>query len=168
VIIGRQEFCVNRTLPSVSLLLLTLSGLALAAPTLNLSLMKVITVVKDGVKSETLSPADKVMPGDTLMQRATLRTDKALKGGHIVLPVPKNTRYLPGTASTFQDLTLDYSADGKTFSAKPMKAVTVTENGKTVQKQVMVPENEYTALRWTVVSLPKDATVTVNYRVSVN
>jgi len=159
---------VNRRILAVPLLALTVSGLALAAPTLNLSLMKVTSVTKDGVKSETLSAADKVTPGDTLLQRATLKTDKALKGGHIVLPVPKNTRYLSGTASTFKDLTLDYSADGKSFSAQPMKTVTVTENGKAVSKQVPVPENEYTALRWTIVTLPKDAVVTVGYRVSVN
>jgi len=159
---------VNKPIPTLALLALTLSGLALAAPTLSLSLMKVATVTKEGVKSEVLVPADKVTPGDILLQRATLRSDKALKGGHIVLPVPKNTRFLSGTASTFQDLKIDYSADGKAFSAQPMKTVTVTENGKAVQKQVLVPPNEYAAVRWTVISLPKDAEVTVSYRVTVN
>jgi len=160
---------VNRRIFALPLLTLTTATIALAAPTLNLSLMKVTAVTTNGVRSETLAPADKVTPGDTLLQRATLKTDKALKSGHIVLPVPKNTRYLSGTASTFKDLSLDYSADGgKTYSVQPMKTVTVTENGKTVQKQVPVPENEYTALRWTIVTLPKDAAVTVSYRVSVN
>lgn len=152
-----------------ALLSLTLGlGTALAAPTISLNLMKVTTTVKDGVSLDSLSAADKVMPGDVLLQRATLRTDKALKAGHVTLPVPKNTRYVAGSLSTFKDMTAEFSADGKTFSLKPMKTVTVTENGKTVQKQVAVPPNEYTALRWTVPTLPAGSEITVGFKVTVN
>ncbi len=165
----------NRFTPALSMTLLTLSGLALAAtvnpnsPTLSLSLMKVTVVTKDGVKQEVLSPADKVNPGDMLLQRATLRSPRALKNGNIILPVPKNTRFLSGTASTFKDYKMDFSADsGKTFSAQPTKTVTVTENGKSVTKQVPVPETDYTSVRWNVTSLPAGGEVTVDFRVAVN
>ena len=164
----------NRFTPALSMTLLTLSGLAFAAtvnpnsPTLSLSLMKITVVTRDGMKQEVLSPADKVNPGDMLLQRATLRSPKALKNGNIILPVPKNTRFLSGTASTFQDYKLTFSADSKTFSEKPMKTVTVTEAGKSVTKSVPVPENEYVSARWNITSLPAGGEVTVGFRVAVN
>ncbi len=154
---------------SLSLSALALSGLVVATPALNLNLMKVTVVTRDGVRSDVLSPAEKVNPGDILLQRATLSTDRALKGGHIVVPVPRNTHFLAGSATTFKDLTLEYSADGgKTYSVRPMKTVTVTEDGKSVTRQVAVPANEYTTVRWTVNTLAAGSDVTVDYRVAVD
>ena len=158
------------TLPILSSVVL--SGFALAAtsaPTLSLSLMKVTVVTKDGVKQDVLSSADKVNPGDVLLQRATLRNARALKNGRIVLPVPKNTSFLAGTASTYENLKMDFSIDaGKNYSEKPTRTVTVTENGKTVSREVLIPPNEYTNVRWSLSNLPAGSELTVGFRVTVN
>ena len=148
-------------------LLATLScGLSWAAPTLELRLMKIGTVTENGKVKELLTPATTVKPGDLLLQRAVLTSEKALISGHIVLPVPKNTHYLAGSAQNVTGLVTDFSADGgKTFSELPMKTVKV--EGSTQTKLVPVPPVEYTTVRWTVKAVPAGS-VTVNFRVVVN
>ena len=144
-------------------------GNALATPGLVLTLLKVSSTTAGGVKSETLTETKKVNPGELLMQRAVLHTDRLIVNGHITLPIPANTHYLTGTASTTGTSQPEFSADGgKTFSAHPMKTINVTENGKNVQKTVPIPENEYSTLRWTVSTLPSGQEVSVSYRLAVN
>lgn len=142
---------------------------ALAAPNLVLSLLKVSFTTVNGVKSETLTETKQVKPGELLVQRAVLHTDRSIVNGYITLPIPANTHYLAGTASTIGSSQPEFSADGgKTFSTHPMKTVTVTENGKSILKTVPVPENEYSTLRWTVPTLPNGQEVSVSYRLAVN
>jgi hypothetical protein len=154
---------------ALALITLALCSAAVAAPTLALHLMTVTAVTQNGVAHDVLIPGKNVRPGETLQQNATLRTDQLIRGGHITLPVAANTHYLPGSASVVTGLTLEFSADnGKTFSAEPMKTVTVTENGKSVQKIVPVPENEYSTVRWTVATLKAGGEINVSYRATVN
>lgn len=155
--------------PRIALGVAVLSSAALAAPTLTVSILNISSVTKDGVKAEVLTPTTTVHPGEVLMQRAVLKTDKALVNGRVTLPLSANTRYLPGSASVIPGTVLDFSADGgKTFSLKPLKTVTVTENGKTVEKTVPVPEAEYNALRWTITLAPPGSETVVSYRYQVN
>ena len=62
-----------------------------------------------------------------------------------------------------------FSRDGgKTFGQAPLKKlVTVTEDGKTVQREVVVPPAEYTAVRWVVSALKPDTTLKLGFRVKV-
>ena len=144
-------------------------GSALATPSLVLTLLKFSSTTVDGVEIETLTVTKEVSPGELLVQRAVLRTDRFIVNGHITLPIPANTHYLAGTASTAGTSQPEFSADGgKTFSAHPIKTLTVTENGKSVQKTVPVPENEYSTLRWIVPTLPSGQDVSVSYRLAVN
>jgi hypothetical protein len=153
----------------IALGIAALSSAALAAPTLTVSILNITSVTKDGVKSEVLTPTKTVHPGEVLMQRAVLKTDKALVNGRVTLPLSANTRYLPGSASVLPGTVLDFSADGgKTFSLKPLKTVTVTENGKTVEKTIAVPESEYNALRWTITQTAPGSETIVSYRYQVN
>lgn len=144
-----------------------LSGLTLAAPSLTLTLLKVGSVTEGGKAREVLSPASSVKPGDLLVQRAVLSSEKALVSGHIVVPVPKNTRYLANSALTVPGLVSDFSADGgKTFSGAPTRTVKV--EGGTQTKVVPVPQDEYTTVRWTIETVPAGASTTVSFRVVVN
>ncbi len=155
------------TVKSTVFLGVLLSGLTLAAPSLTLSLLKVGSVTEDGKAKEVLSPATSVRPGDLLVQRAVLSSEKALVSGHIVVPVPKNTRYLANSTLTVPGLSSDFSADGgKTFSEAPTRTVKV--EGSTQTKVVPVPQGEYTTVRWTVRSVPAGASTTVSFRVVVN
>jgi hypothetical protein len=166
----------TRLPPTRMPLLLLLTGSAVAAsassaPVLTLALMKVMKA-SDGHESFAL--AERVRPGETLLQQAVLKSQVALKGGHIVVPVPANTRYQPGSATSVVGLSTDFSADsGKTFSEVPMRAVKVEVTGadgkvSTVLRQVPVPQNEYTTVRWTVHALPAASVTTVSFRVLVN
>lgn len=146
-----------------------LSSTVLAAPALVVSILSVTTITKDGVKSEILTPTTTVHPGEVLMQRAVLKTDRALLNGRVTLPLSPSTRYLPDSASVLPGTVLDFSADGgKTFSLKPVRTVTVTENGKTVEKTVPVPEAEYNSLRWTISLTRPGSETVVSYRYQVN
>ncbi len=56
---------------------------------------------------------------------------------------------------------------GKTFAAKPTKTVTVTENGKAVQRVVPASPSDYTNVRWELPELGAGQTVNCNLRVRV-
>ena len=69
---------------------------------------------------------------------------------------------------TVAGVTTLYSVDGKTFGPAPLKkTVTVTENGRSVLKEVEVKPSEYTTVRWTVPELGVDQTLKLGYRIQV-
>ncbi|THF85032.1 hypothetical protein E7T09_18500 [Deinococcus sp. KSM4-11] len=137
---------------------------------LNLTLFAVHSVQADGKTTEQLVPnPGNVLPGDVLSQVVTVKNTgtKAVMNLPVTLPVPKNTFYMAPEAGLPVTRT-EYSIDGKTFAPAPlMKSVTVTENGKSVTKQVEVKPGEYTAVRWYVAELGAQATVKLGYRIQV-
>ncbi|TDE84809.1 hypothetical protein [Deinococcus sp. S9] len=143
--------------------LLALAGFTAQAASLELGLYQPVNL--NG--TVTLRKAASTLPGQILRQVAVATTDKALKSPRATIPVPQHTTYagkleLPkGAAATF-------SLDGKTFSARPMKTVTVTENGHTVTKQVPAAESEYRAVRVTLPQLQPNTPYTVAYDIKVN
>ncbi|WP_309570883.1 hypothetical protein [Deinococcus sp.] len=138
---------------------------------LNLTLFAVGSEKVNGKVTEklTANPGN-VLPGDVLSQVVTVRNTgtRAVMNLPVTLPVPRNTVYLAPETGLAVART-EYSIDGgKTFAAAPlMKAVTVTENGKTVTKQVEVKPNEYTSVRWFLTELGANGFMKLGYRIQV-
>ncbi|GAA0513875.1 hypothetical protein [Deinococcus depolymerans] len=152
-----------------------LAGTALAQGatplTLNLNMSLVRSVKVDGKVTEQFSPSPKnVLPGDLISQVVNVRNtgSRALTNVPVTLPVPKNTVYV-APEKDMNVARTEYSIDGgKTFAAAPLKKkVTVTENGKTVTREVDVKPNEYTAVRWTISEIGANQTLKLGYRVQV-
>lgn len=141
------------------------------ALSLKLSMLLVKTVKVDGKVTEQLLPnSGSVNPGDVISQVVSVRNTsaKAMRDLPVQLPVPKNTVYLApekGLDSTKTQYSID---GGKTFAAAPLKkTITVTENGKSVQKEVEVKPGEYTAVRWIVAELAPGKSLELGYRIQV-
>lgn len=156
-------------------LILTGAGVAAAATTspvdLKLVMSLVRTVTVDGKVTEQLSPNPKtVLPGNVVSQVVTVNnvTGKTLQNVPVTLPVPKNTQYLAPEAGQ-PSVRTEYSIDqGKTFAQAPLKkTVTVTENGRSVRKDVDVKPSEYTSVRWIIPELGANQTLKLGYRIQV-
>lgn len=163
----------KRPLPILCALLLG-GALAQAQSPLRLLLTQelVTAVTENGKATEKLTPAPKtVQPGDTLTQQlAASNVGKAtLRNAVLGVPVPRGTVYLGGATPTGARWTTQFSRDGgKTFAVAPLKkTIAVTENGKTIQKEVVVPPSEYTNVRWVVASLQPNETLKLGFRVKV-
>lgn len=144
-----------------------------AAPAVKVTLTQdqIKTATVDGKAVETVVASPKtVLPGDVLREEVTVVnvSGKPVKSPIISVPVPKGTVYA-GSATPGNDRwnTL-YSIDGKAYSATPMKTVSVTENGKSVSKQVAASPSEYTNVRWLIGQLGADETLKLSFRVRVN
>ena len=154
-------------------LLLLTNALAQSAPPLKLLLTQdLVTVVTENGKSSekiTKMPAA-VRPGDLLSEQVSAsNTSKAvLRNAVVRLNIPVGTQYSAGMSAGERWKT-EYSADaGKTFAAAPlMKTIALTENGRTVQRQVVIPPSEYTGVRWTLPTLNPDETLKLSFRVTV-
>ncbi len=131
------------------------------------------TTTVDGKATESVIASPKtVLPGDVLREEVTVANvvGKAVKSPVISVPVPKGTVYVASSATPSGDRwNTQYSVDsGKSYSATPMKTVTVTENGKSVTKQVAAPASEYTNVRWMITQLNADESLKLSFRVRVN
>ncbi|MDB5044358.1 MAG: hypothetical protein JWQ08_408 [Deinococcus sp.] len=132
-------------------------------------LIKTTTVEGKTVEQVVLSPKT-VLPADILREEVTVTnvSGKALNQVSVGIPVPKGTEFSGQATPSTDRWKLLYSIDGgKTYAATPTRAVTLTENGKTVTKQVAAPINTYTNVRWTLVTLKKDESLKLSFRVKV-
>lgn len=127
--------------------------------------------VQGGKTVETIVQSPKsVLPGDVLREETTVRnvSGKAVKSLLVGVPVPRGTEYSGAATPSAARWKLLFSNDGgKTYSALPMRTVTVTENGKTTTKQVPAPINTYSHVRWAVTDLKPDETLKFDFRVRV-
>lgn len=158
------------------LLLLALPGLAFAQGTSPLSLVYdqvlIQTVKQDGKTTEKRTPNHiRVRPGDVLAQTVAARntSTRPLANVAVKLPVPAGMVYLAPDGAAPANVRTEYSIDGgKTFAPAPLKKkITVTENGKTVTREVEVRPNEYQAVRWTIATLPAGAEQKLSFRAQV-
>ncbi|UBV42393.1 hypothetical protein LAJ19_12290 [Deinococcus taeanensis] len=156
-------------------LLLTLATAAAQPAAQNVTFVLSQDLVKrtvvNGRTTESITPGPKtVLPGDTLREQVTLRnvSGRALTTLNVTVPVPKGTEFSVLTTPATDRWTVQYSTDGgKTFSAQPQRTVTVTENGRSVTRQVPAPTTTYTHVRWTVRSMTPDETLKFSFRVTV-
>jgi hypothetical protein len=163
-----------KTLISLLALAGTMAAAQQTAPAVKVTLTQdqIKTATVDGKAVETVIASPKtVLPGDVLREEVTVVnvSGKVVRSPIISVPVPKGTVYA-GSATPGNDRwnTL-YSIDsGKSYAASPMKTVTVTENGKSVSKQVAAAPTEYTNVRWLISQLGADETLKLSFRVRVN
>lgn len=148
---------------TTALLLLALPALMAQAASLDLGLYQRVQVGT----TTTLKKVDSTQPGQTLRQVAIAKTDRALTQPKATIPVPDHTTYA-GQLELPKGASATFSLDGKAFSVKPMKTVTVTENGRTITKQVPAPEREYRAVRIAFGEMKLNTPYTVAYDITVN
>lgn len=156
-------------------LLLALVGTALAQSTSPLVLEYTQSLVRNvtanGKTTEQRTPNyTRVRPGDLLAHNLVARNTsaRALKNVTLRLPVPASMVYAAPDGTLPSGVRAEYSVDrGKTYAAVPLKTVTVTENGKSVTKQVEAKPNEYQAVRWVIGSLPAGTELKVGFRAQV-
>lgn len=153
------------------------SGLALAAEAVKLTLssVRVIQESKNGQVSETFQPALSVKPGDLVEWRleAENTTEAPLRQVVLVIPIPKETRYLEGSALALERgntrlLPLFSYDGGQTYGLPPLKRkIKVSENGKEAEKEVEVRPEEYTHARWVLPELAPKEKVLLKLRTTV-
>ncbi|WP_424950612.1 hypothetical protein [Deinococcus sp.] len=145
---------------------------AASAVRVTLAQDQIKTATVDGKATETVTLAPKtVLPGDVLREEVTVANvaGKVVKSPVISVPVPKGTVYSGNATPSGDRWNTQYSVDnGKSYAVTPMKTVTVTENGKSVTKQVAAAPAEYTNVRWVIGQLGVDESLKLSFRVRVN
>jgi uncharacterized repeat protein (TIGR01451 family) len=142
--------------------LLLLSGIASAAPVLNMEIKAeremTVTDDKGNTRTEKVT-ADTASPGDTVLYTLTYSNsgDEAAANVKIDNPIPEGNRYLPNSAWG-ENSELFFSIDGgKTF--KKASALTYQIEGNT---RTAAPE-QYNAVRWVVQSIPAGSSGRVGF-----
>lgn len=133
-----------------------------------------VKLVKQGdkvVEQLERNPA-KVKPGDVLVFQttATNTTKEGLQNVALRMPIPEGVAYQAKSATpTDKRWKLEFSFDkGKTYGTEVLKRkMTVTENGKTLVKEVVVKPEEYTNTRWTISSVQPEEELKFSIRVKV-
>lgn len=148
-------------------------ALAQQASPLRLELSQsLVQTVKEGGKTveKLLAVPASVAPGAQL-QDDLLVTNS---GKTLLRDVRPQLRIDPGLLYLSQSgapegTLVEFSFDGgKTFGVAPLKRkVSVTENGKSVVKEVEVPPSEYTTIRWTLPTLDPAQSVKLSVRLRV-
>lgn len=139
-----------------------------------------VTLAQDQIKATTvdgktvenvIASPKTVLPGDVLREEVTVAnvSGKVVRNPVISVPVPKGTVYAGSATPSGERWNTQYSTDlGKSYAATPMKTVTVTENGKSVTRQVAAPVTEYTNVRWVITQLAAEESLKLSFRVRVN
>ncbi len=139
------------------------AGAVLAASPVTTTLtVQMVTV--DAKGKESLTPADKVKPGDVLLYTVVVTNtgDTAITAIEPSLPIPSGTIYLLASALP---AAVRASTDGTLFEAVPLKRKVKQADGTT--KVVDVPAEQYRFLKWRFNRLEAHAAVTVSARVTV-
>ena len=164
----------------LTLTLLTLTSTALAAQAvpaktspikLSAATYSVTQVTENGKTTERLSDAagKGALPGSLLQmsQKVQNVSTRNVQGLRLNMRVDPATTYQTSNCDAARTNTLFSIDRGKTFAAKPTKTVTVTENGKAVQRVVPASPSDYTNVRWELPELGAGQTVNCNLRVRV-
>ncbi len=111
---------------------------ALSAPAVKLHLSGVLLSSVSGAEKQT--PLEKIAlkKGDLVRYtiEATNVGNTPALNVKTVGPVPKATQYVPGSASQMSGVSIEYTVDGKTWSAHPM-----------IESKPAAP-SQYVAVRW--------------------
>lgn len=141
-----------------------LAGLVLAfalaqSSSLSLDLKAFRVVLVEG--KENFVQAVQNRPNDVLEWRlvAENRSNAPLQRVGLVIPIPKATAYIDGSALPLSrpegSVAPQFSFDGGiTYGLPPLrKKVKVVENNREVEREVLVKPEEYTHARWVVPAL---------------
>ena len=138
------------------------------AQDVHLDQFTVTTTTVGGKTSEVLTPSTSMKPGTLAQYSVTVRTDKVTRNAHMRLAIPAGTTYVAGSATVSDTATPTFTVDGKDYSARPVKTVTVTENGRKVIKVMPAEINEYRGVRWDLKNLAAGQVEHLSLRVRVN
>jgi uncharacterized repeat protein (TIGR01451 family) len=110
---------------------------------------------------ETLEPADKMKPGETVEYKAVYKNSdsKTVRDLKADLPVPAGMQFVPNTATPAAPMA---STDGVTYSKLPLIRKVKGSDGQMHDEPV--PVSEYRSLRWELGELPAGASKTVSAR----
>jgi len=124
---------------------------------------------------EAFELADSAAPGNLLewRLRAENRSDAALHGVALIIPIPSGTVYLAGSAQPLAlgatEILPEFSYDGGEHFARPplYRKKIVEANGIRKEVLVEVPPEAYTHVRWVLPEFAPGRTVTVKLRTRV-
>jgi uncharacterized repeat protein (TIGR01451 family) len=106
-------------------------------------------------------------PGDVIRYVLVFTNVTAgpVKNIQFVDPIPQGTVYVLGSAVADRPVRVEFSIDGKSYSAQP--TIAVAQDGKTVEQPA--PPERYTHVRWTVLgSLAPGAKVMAEFRALIS
>lgn len=127
-------------------------------------------VTKDSDGNEKILPAVETVPGEVMEFRIvfTNNGDAGVSGIKVVDPIPENTRFISDSHIADVEAVFEVSIDGgETFEIEPVKRVETQADGS--QKEVVVPPEQYTHVRWVAAEelSSKGGKHSYSYRVSV-
>jgi len=146
--------------------------LAVAKPVIKMSVKaEMDVVVKEAGKTVTKRvQAKDVVPGDVILYTVTYRNDGDEKATNAVIdnPIPKDTRYVPGSAYGEDEGGISFSIDkGKSYNKPSLLFYEITDKqqGKTVKK--VASPDIYTNIRWVIPVIEAGKQGTVGFKAVV-
>ncbi|HKU69015.1 MAG TPA: hypothetical protein VJP85_14690 [Candidatus Baltobacteraceae bacterium] len=156
----------GRALLSSSAVFLLLGGLAFARPAVDLHLRGALVQKIDGKVTRKPVQGLTLRAGDVVEYSidATNTGDQAAIGFSSVGPVPAHMEYVSGSAHAAQAAAIEYSIDGKTWSAHPFQIVKTPQG----ERRKPAAPGSYVSVRFTAKSaLAPKATFHYTYEVVV-
>jgi uncharacterized repeat protein (TIGR01451 family) len=137
----------GRALLCSSAIFLLLGGFALARPAVNLHFSGALVQKVDGKVTRKPVQGLTLHAGDIVEYSidATNGGDQAALGFSSVGPVPAHMQYVSGSARAAQPAAIEYSIDGKTWSAQPMQVVKTARG----EQRKPAPASAYVSVRFT-------------------
>lgn len=131
--------------------------------------MLVTPASADGKTEEKLSDvAGKgVNPGNVLELGQKIENTSKMNVNNVRLNMPLSAAVAYTSQKCSTSATAAFSIDGKTYANPLKKTVTVTENGKSVTKEVNVEPSEYKFVRWTLPTIKSGEVVNCAVRAKV-
>jgi uncharacterized repeat protein (TIGR01451 family) len=156
----------GRALLSSTAVFLLLNGLAWARPLVSLHFSGALVQRVDG--KVALKPVQGLTlhSGDVVQYTidATNGGNQSALGFSTVGPVPSHMQYVSGSAHAAQPAAIEYSIDGKTWSARPMQTVKTARG----EERKPAPPSAYVSVRFTAgKALAPKATFHYTYEVVV-
>jgi len=157
------------SLSIVLALFLSIAGLAYAKGPVTGEIQAYI-VTKDSEGKEKVLPAVETVPGQVMEFRIvfTNNGESAVSGIKVVDPIPENTRFIGDSHTADVTATFEVSIDGgESFELEPVVRLETQTDG--TQKEVVVPPEQYTHVRWVASEAlnSKGGKHSYSYRVSV-
>ena len=144
-------------------------GAAMAKPDIQLEMKaeKEIVIVEDGETVTKQVVANSIEQGDIIIYTLFYKNSGDEEALNVVInnPVPKNTTYLPGTA-TGEGADISFSIDeGKSYKKPTLLTYEINTAGGSERRKAT--PDLYTHIRWVVKTISPGESGTVGFRVRV-
>lgn len=130
------------------LVVFSLTGLAFAkGPVTGEIQAFIVSVTADG--EEVVTEAREAEPGHVMEFRIVFTNsgEEDVRGIQVVDPIPNNTRFIPDSHQSDVPAAFEVSIDGgESFEVEPVVRIETQSDGS--QKEVVVPPEQYTHIRW--------------------